>query len=260
MQTSPYYKNSVRTSLRLGYLSRFSGACPALVPSSSKMRGVSRAPASTRSKSLEPRTEKGQVPTPPSPPQPPTPSPAIAWKGLLSAHNLAGFPKKTYGSPPANRSQTWSTTGTVTFPSKREFSADNFTRDKLTQKELTQRLTLMTTFYDATLQSSNRGEKVADVLQKKAPLSPEHFDGPQKSRHMLVRAASQGERDGGSLEEITLLLRAKIPLFGFVSGFCGNLAPSHAGSPPAPPNSRYEMRAQGGINLGGWARRRLLKS
>lgn len=54
---------------------------------------VSHAPASTRSKSLEPHTEKGRVLTPPVPPVPPTLSPTIAWKGLLPAHNLAEFPK-----------------------------------------------------------------------------------------------------------------------------------------------------------------------
>jgi hypothetical protein len=128
--------------------------------------------ASTRSKSLQSRTKKERVPTPPGPPQPPIPPPTMAWKGLLPAHKLAGFPKEG-GSPFPNRSQTSSTTNTIISPSGRERSGDNFItsrRDKEKEKELAQRLMLMSAIYERILQSPDRGELFADLLQNKAPI------------------------------------------------------------------------------------------
>jgi hypothetical protein len=133
---------------------------------------IGRSPASTRSKSLPSRIKKERVLSPPVPPQPPTPPPTMAWKGLLPAHKLAGFPKEHSSSFP-NRSQTSSTTNTVISPSAGELSGESTfsQRDKAKQKELAQRLMLMTAIYERILQSPNRGgELLADLMQSKAPV------------------------------------------------------------------------------------------
>jgi hypothetical protein len=132
---------------------------------------IGRSPASTKSKSLQSHNKKERVPAPPGPPQPPTPPPTMAWKGLLPAHKLAGFPKD--GSSLPSHSQTSSTTNTIISPSGREISADKFMasrRNKETQKELAQRLMLMTAIYERILQSPNRGELVADLLLNNTPV------------------------------------------------------------------------------------------
>jgi hypothetical protein len=128
---------------------------------------IGRSPASTKSKSLQSPAKKERVPTPPGPPQPPTPPPTMAWKGLLPAHKLAGFPKEHVSGLP-NGSAT-SPAVTVVSPSGRS-SGRSSGKETEKQKELAQRLLLMTKIYDAILQSPERGRLAADILLNKAPL------------------------------------------------------------------------------------------
>jgi hypothetical protein len=133
---------------------------------------IGRSPASARSKSLQSPAKKERTPTPPvqqqqqQPPLPPplpTPPPMMAWKGLLPAHKLAGFPKE-YASRLPNSSAT-SPAATVVSLSGRLSG-----KETEMQKELAQRLLLMTKIYDAILQSPERGKLAADILLNKAPL------------------------------------------------------------------------------------------
>jgi hypothetical protein len=124
---------------------------------------IGRSPASARSKSLQSPAKKERVPTPAGVPQPPTPPPTMAWKGLLPAHKLAGFPKEHVSGLP-NSSAT-SPAVTVISPSGRSSG-----KETEMQKELAQRLLLMTKIYDAILQSPERGKMAADILLNKAPL------------------------------------------------------------------------------------------
>jgi hypothetical protein len=87
----------------------------------------------------------------------------MAWKGLLPAHKLAGFPKEDVSRLP-NGSAT-SPAATVISPSGRSSG-----KETKMQKELAQRLLLMTKIYDAILQSPERGKLAADILLNKAPL------------------------------------------------------------------------------------------
>jgi hypothetical protein len=129
---------------------------------------IGRSPASTRSKSLQSPAKKERVPTPPVlQQQPPTPPPTMAWKGLLPAHKLAGFPKEHASGLP-NSSAT-SPAATVVSLSGRS-SGRSSGKETEMQKELAQRLLLMTKIYDAILQSPERGKLAADILLNKAPL------------------------------------------------------------------------------------------
>jgi hypothetical protein len=126
---------------------------------------IGRSPASTRSKSLQSPAKKERVPTPPVQQQlqPPTPPPTMAWKGLLPAHKLAGFPKEHASRLP-------SSSGTSPAATVVSLSGRSSGRETEMQKELAQRLLLMTKIYDAILHSPERGKLAADILLNKAPL------------------------------------------------------------------------------------------
>jgi hypothetical protein len=132
---------------------------------------IGRSPASTRSKSLQSRTKKTPEPTPAGPQRQRTPPPpTIAWKGLIPAHKLAGFPKEDGASLPA-RSRTTTTTNTIRSPSGRELAADKLMasrKEKETQAELAQRLILMTAIYEKILQSPSQSTLLANLLHNKA--------------------------------------------------------------------------------------------
>jgi hypothetical protein len=136
---------------------------PTIEPLGEQNVRIGRSPASAKSKSLQSPAKKERAPIPSGVPQPPTPPPTMAWKGLLPAHKLAGFPKEHPSGLPSSSAA--SPAATVVPLSGRSPS-----KETEMQKELAQRLLLMTKIYDAILQSPERGKLAADILLNKAPL------------------------------------------------------------------------------------------
>ena len=119
-------------------------------------------PATNMRKTLAKRAKKQLSPPPPTvQPPPPTPPPMMAWKGLIPAHKLDGFPRKDEFKVP---DRTRASSADANMSSGREVSAVKFLSSGTDKNaDFHQRLLMMTAIYDAILKSPQRARLEADI-------------------------------------------------------------------------------------------------